>query len=68
MKNHRMTRLLSLLLALVLCFSLASPASAVNAEHSERVRFEKVETDASELPQDRVVDNVPETQDRKSVV
>ena len=62
MKNNRLTRLLSLLLALVLCFSLASPAGAVSAEQSQRVRFEKVETDASELPQDRVVDTVPETQ------
>ena len=61
MKNNRVNRLLSLLLALVLCFSLAAPAGAVNAEPSERLRFEKVETDASEFPQDRVVDTVPET-------
>lgn len=48
MKNDRITRLLSWLLVFALCFSLATPVGAVNADGSRKLKFEKVETDVND--------------------
>lgn len=62
MKNKRTTRLLSLLLVLALCFSLATPIGAANAGSQRGLSFEKVETDVdnNESLSDRAVPEQPE--------
>lgn len=59
MKKHFSKRLLSLLLAVVLCVSMAVPAGAADAsDNSRTIRFEKVDNSAvsTSLPTDRLVD------------
>lgn len=59
MKKHFSKRLLSLLLAVVLCVSMAVPAGAADASDNGRtIRFEKVDNSAvsASLPTDRLVD------------
>ena len=53
MKKHLTSRILSLLLATVLCIGLIAPAGAVSADsHSQQLEFEKLdETVSSKLPE-----------------